>query len=521
MISLIRKQSWDYEFNIIKNYLLTKLEGVLIEHIGSTSIPGLLAKPIIDIDVIIDDINEVPFFNEELASLGYVFQGDLGVIGRYAYKIDNNSLPEHHLYLCISSQKGLVEHLIFRNYLMNNPEKRLEYENVKLSLSHLDSDEYCLGKTDFIKKCLLSAGYQEKEYEVIYPDFKHSLINVTSSIQKYFGHESKYSSLPILDQILYGSKHVVMLILDGFGINILNYHLKVNSFLRRHQKDTITSIFPPTTAAATTALQSGLLPGETGWIGWQQYFSEVDQNIVLFRNVDYYSHETISFDVVQKKIAYKPFASQFQKAYTVFPNFIIPDGPKDFRDLCKRLEEITNLDEVNYTYAYWDKPDELLHIYGCYAEEINDNVNMINDYLENMSQNLGKDTTLIITADHGLIDVAEINLNQFKDITKYFRHKPSNEGRAMSFYVNNPDEFKVTFNKYFQSYFDLYTQDEFIKLGLLGNKIDKAKEFLGDFIAIAKREFYFNPKDISQEFKAAHAGLTKEEMLVPLIIYRN
>ncbi|MDZ7547980.1 GrpB family protein, partial [Clostridium perfringens] len=90
---------WKEEFKSIKNELLTVLSGkiVSIEHVGSTSVEGLCAKPIIDIDIVIDkNFEEVKGL---LESRGYIYEGDLGIPGREAFRyINKPHLMTHHLY---------------------------------------------------------------------------------------------------------------------------------------------------------------------------------------------------------------------------------------------------------------------------------------------------------------------------------------------------------------------------------------------------------------------------------------
>lgn len=74
---------------------------VVIEHVGSTSVPGCAAKPIIDLDVIISSIIDLPQVIERLATLGYVHDGDLGTPGREAFTASPDT-PPHHLYVCVS-----------------------------------------------------------------------------------------------------------------------------------------------------------------------------------------------------------------------------------------------------------------------------------------------------------------------------------------------------------------------------------------------------------------------------------
>jgi GrpB-like predicted nucleotidyltransferase (UPF0157 family) len=518
-------KNWPIEFIKIKKYLQDHLDSLRIEHVGSTSIPKMLAKPIIDIDIVIDNINDLPPINDKLSLLGYEFIGDVGVVGRYAYANNQNQLYKHHLYVCLSEENGYLEHIAFRDYLIKHEDKRVEYGNLKksIALKYPDNpDLYCESKTVFINECLKKSGYQKKQYDTLFPDFNNCLINITASIQKYFHGFSKYSSLDIVDELLESSDHVILMVLDGMGKVIIENNLDEKSFLRQNIKKIITSVFPPTTVAATTALISGKLPGLTGWVGWHQYFEKIDKFVPLFKHEEYYTGEIIEEDIVNQEIGYTPFSKDLKdvKAYELYPHFM-PDGFLEFDQMCERLVQISNNQEKSYTYAYWDKPDHLIHDYGCYHQQIKNNLNDLNNSVENMSKRLGPKTTLIVTADHGLIDVKPIEINSFSNLTKHLKRLPAVEGRATVFYVNDKEAFKEEFNKYFSSFFDLYTQAEFIELGFLGDDVNKAIPFLGDFIAIAKRQYYFNAKKAPGSFVGAHAGITSDEMLVPLIIYVN
>ena len=86
-----------------------------VEHVGSTSVPGLAAKPIIDISVVVPGADEVRVAIDRLAALGYVDRGNLGVDGR-------GSMPRHHLYLCPSESLALRNHLAVREHLRADPE---------------------------------------------------------------------------------------------------------------------------------------------------------------------------------------------------------------------------------------------------------------------------------------------------------------------------------------------------------------------------------------------------------------
>jgi len=132
---------------------------VAIEHVGSTSVPGLPAKPIIDLDVVVRSPADVPLAIERLSSLGYVHVGDLGIAGREAFESPEGA-PEHHLYLCSRDSRELHRHLAFRDYLRSHPKTAGEYAELKRSLAERfrdDREAYTEAKTRFIEQVLKDA----------------------------------------------------------------------------------------------------------------------------------------------------------------------------------------------------------------------------------------------------------------------------------------------------------------------------------------------------------------------------
>ncbi|ULO04686.1 GrpB family protein [Paenibacillus sp. 19GGS1-52] len=154
---------WKTEFNRIKEQLLTYVGDLIIgiEHVGSTSIEGLSAKPIIDIDLVMESYEVLPEIIERLQQYGYEHQGNLGIEGREAFRrSENDRFMNYHLYVCPKNGKGYVEHIAFRDYLRSNTVARLEYEAVKLQLAEQyrhDIDAYGEGKTAIVTSILEKA----------------------------------------------------------------------------------------------------------------------------------------------------------------------------------------------------------------------------------------------------------------------------------------------------------------------------------------------------------------------------
>jgi GrpB-like predicted nucleotidyltransferase (UPF0157 family) len=136
-----------------------------IEHVGSTSVPGLSAKPIIDMSVVVAGRAGVPMAIERLAALGYRHLGNLDVPDREAFA-QPNDLPRHHMYVCPENTIGIVNQLAVRDYLRVHPDAARRYGELKKQLAAQfpdDIDSYVFGKTDFILDVLRRAGLTDAQ----------------------------------------------------------------------------------------------------------------------------------------------------------------------------------------------------------------------------------------------------------------------------------------------------------------------------------------------------------------------
>lgn len=172
---------WAEEFKKLKQVYLTKLEdiNVDIQHVGSTSVKGLSAKPIIDIDIIVDNEEELNKVIQFLDELGYIHMGNLGIKGREAFKRRSGKVPykigvdkwySHNLYVCIRGCISLENHLRFRDYLRKNPDAVIKYGNLKKELSikyKYDIDSYIEKKTAFITDILNKSGISKQDIDEI------------------------------------------------------------------------------------------------------------------------------------------------------------------------------------------------------------------------------------------------------------------------------------------------------------------------------------------------------------------
>ncbi len=131
-----------------------------IEHVGSTAVPGLAAKPIIDMTVVVPSAREVPLAIARLATLGYEHRGDLGIEGREAFTRPED-LPAHNLYLSAPGSLGLQNQLAVPDYLRTHPATAQAYGELKKRLAQQfphDIISYIDGKTDLLLSILREQG---------------------------------------------------------------------------------------------------------------------------------------------------------------------------------------------------------------------------------------------------------------------------------------------------------------------------------------------------------------------------
>ncbi|CAM3725105.1 GrpB family protein [Isoptericola cucumis] len=138
-----------------------------IEHVGSTAVPGLAAKPVVDVDVVVAEAG-VDGATAALAGLGLVPRGDLGVAGRYAFGVPERFRPSN-TYVVVDGSLALRNHLAVRDTLRSDAALRAEYDAVKRRAAAVaaDIDEYLLLKSEVLGRILARAGLSDDERAAI------------------------------------------------------------------------------------------------------------------------------------------------------------------------------------------------------------------------------------------------------------------------------------------------------------------------------------------------------------------
>ena len=153
------------DFARVRLRLLTAVKdfAVAVEHVGSTAVPGLVGKPILDIDVVVCSQFQVPLAIDRLVEIGYKPLGDLGIAGREAFASLSNT-PVHHLYVVVQDGEPWRNHIQFRDYLREHAEAAEAYASLKRSLAEKfrnNREGYTEAKTEFVHKILRMARMKD------------------------------------------------------------------------------------------------------------------------------------------------------------------------------------------------------------------------------------------------------------------------------------------------------------------------------------------------------------------------
>lgn len=355
-----------------------------------------------------------------------------------------------------------------------------------------------------------------------------TIANLSCSILKYFGLDTVNATLSAADAALVKEpRNVVVLLLDAMGMHNMEQLLCPDGFFYRHLVTEYSSVFPPTTVAATTSVDSGLFPAQHGWLGWTMYYPQLQKNVVVYTNRDDHGEVVADFPAAQHFMPYESILERIARA-GFGAHRLMPFGEnkvESIRQMGEKLQELCAQPGKKYVYAYWSQPDSAMHTHGVGHEKVRSILQDIEDAVEGFAPLL-KDTLFFITADHGHIDSrGEVILDDpvFMDC---LLRLPSIEPRTLNLFIKPgmQDVFKEHFAEHYGQDFLLFTRQEALDKKLFGPPpfARGLEGTLGDYIAVAKtnRTLFNNDNQLAQ-LKGVHAGGMEEERRIPLIAVEN
>ncbi len=384
---------------------------------------------------------------------------------------------------------------------------------------------------------------------MIIPNYKQkNIVNLTSSILSSLGVKSQYAKLKGLSSTnLEKRENIVLIVLDGLGYEWL-VNRAPNSFMGKNLKEKLGSVFPSTTAAAIPMFMTGFPAQQHALTGWTVFFKEIGAMVNVLPSMptmggntfsDYGAHpdELYNFTSLFKNIKRDYYvvtkkgllSSDFNsKVTSKSKNLVYSDG--SVNHLFRKIKKAIKTKGKKYVYAYWPFYDMLCHHHGPKSKEVMKHfIDFDRKLMKFISTIDLNNTTVLLTADHGFVQTSkskEIYVKDHPKLKECLTMPLCGENRVTYAYVK-PSKTK-DFEKYMKtklsSYCNIIKSDLAIKKNYFGlfKANPKLKDRIGDYIIIMKENYVLKDYLINKKspgFVGQHAGVSKEEMFVPLVIF--
>ncbi|MDE1853980.1 MAG: alkaline phosphatase family protein [Thaumarchaeota archaeon] len=402
------------------------------------------------------------------------------------------------------------------------------------------------------------------------PDYSgYCLSNVPSTILSLFGISHPRPTLPkdaLGDVEASGVENVILVLCDGLGYNEWTSQAGkgfIGALSKKGSVRPMTTVFPSTTAAALTTVSTGLTPQEHGLPEWFVYIQELGEIIVTlpFTRVGDTGRDTLEgvfdpralFDgptifqrlqaegvkcmsLTSKVLANTAYTRVSRAGSDVTPYTTASDMTVSLRRLVEKSRG------RNLFYAYWSYVDTLEHIYGPNTDEAEVEASLFSHaFQEGFLSRLGKDaakkTLVLVTADHGQLNVdpeKTLYMNRFRKLARNLHRNPSGKtiplwGSARDSYmwVDEPklEETKDYLEKKLEGVASVLTTEDAIDQGLFGiNKPSKKfRRRVGNLMVLPhgnKTVWFRYRKGDALDLRGHHGGMTKDEMTIPLAAAR-
>lgn len=376
------------------------------------------------------------------------------------------------------------------------------------------------------------------------PNYSNSIVNLISSLAQGLGaEENDYAPLAELKTMGLGEQPLVLLVLDGLGDTFLQGF--PDSFLCRHRKGRLTSVFPPTTAAAVTSFFTGVAPQQHAITGWHTYFKELGVVATVLPFMPRYRGACFSEAGIspEQLIGHDALLTTLAcPCHAVLPNYLVDSdysqalcgqasrhGFDTLADMFSCVEMLAQPNKAGLIIAYWPELDSLAHVHGISSTEVAAHFHELDKGCRDSLSPLGKGgATVVISADHGLIDTCPeyiIYLEDHPQLAATLSLPLCGEPRCAYCYVRSDRR------KEFESYVAenlghaclLRRSSELIAEGYFGKGLPEPRlaSRVGEYVLLMRGNYIIKDRLIGEKMfaqRGVHGGLSEEELYVPLIL---
>ena len=377
------------------------------------------------------------------------------------------------------------------------------------------------------------------------PDYSgEGIVNLMSSIVRSEGKRTHYKSLKALPpKMLKDSKNIFLIVLDGLGYEYLK-EFGTGTFFHENLKGRMTSVFPSTTASCITTFSTGEAPVQHAVVGWYTYVRELGAICTPLPHRLKAGNSAFSQLVEPEMIVHATSLESKMKrdCYVVSPHKVVDSsytryvsgnaqrkGFSTLEGMRRQLNKLARMKKKKFIYSYWPDFDMIAHFNGMKSPLTYLHMHQLNSLMRQLEEDLeGTDSLVIVTADHGLIDIdTMIDVRDHPILRNSLSQPLSGELRAAYCYVHTHKrrEFERYIKKELKDTCWLKPSCEAIEKGFFGlNKPHpNLSDRIGDYILLMKGNYGITDPIITEEaasLAASHGGVSAEEMYVPLI-YRS
>lgn len=382
--------------------------------------------------------------------------------------------------------------------------------------------------------------------EWVRPDYLGGgIVNLMSSIIKGRGGEiGEYPPLADVSPEPFDlARNVVLLVIDGLGYDYLQ---AAGGVLAQHVVRSLTSVAPPTTATAVTTFLTGTAPQQHGLTGWFVHFREVASVLAVLPFQPRLGGAALGQQGIsaQQLLGHVPIFDRMPvQSYSVSPAWIADSEfnrahlgraalvPfQNYDDLIAQINRVVlSHDRRKYVYAYWAGFDGLAHEHGIGSHPVAEHFKRIDQGVARLVESLaGSDTLLMVTADHGFVDIApenRIDINQHPQLLQMLSLPLCGEPRMAYCYVRAAQarNFESYVNEHLGYAVVLFPSEQILDEGWLGlgQPHPELLARLGDYVLIAKEGFALVqrlPHETPLRHIGFHGGVSRAEMRVPLVM---
>jgi len=335
-----------------------------------------------------------------------------------------------------------------------------------------------------------------------------------------------------------GARHVVFVLADGLGMHLVET-LPADSFLRRHVAMELQSVFPSGTPAALTSIATASWPAEHAVTGWFLHLPHEGVTATILPYIDRFSKEPLAGVDSASALPVPSVMARFTRrtaafmprpicgsVYSRYFNGGAEEHPYDSLDAA--VDQIAAHDAAvrapAYTYLYVPHVDTAQHEHGVTSQQARSALAATDAALAALRERLPADARIVVTADHGQIDVDPDDALLIEDgsnVLETLRIPPTGDPRVLMCHVRDgrAADFERVFRRRYGEHFVLLTTDEAEELRLFGPVplTAETRARVGDYVAIADAAsvLLYQPED---RLRGVHGGLHRDEMRIPLVV---